>query len=175
VGLGDVYKRQVMNTLENFPSLGKAIVLHPGSPVLRLVPHHYRVIMNGDPDSGLSGSIRSAVSDLRNSADAIMFVLADQPLISSKSIGSLLDLHSRHPKKIISYAVRGDPRNPMIFPSNYFDDLLSLKGDNGARKVAIENDADLVRLEVEGVELLDVDLPVDRNEIEKILRSRGRC
>ena len=63
-----------------------------------------------------------------------MFFTADQPCLDVKAVKRLMAAFEER-KQIIVPVYEGKTRNPVIFPIKYKDDLLSLKGDNGGKKV----------------------------------------
>ena len=91
------------------------------------------VVFNPDNEEGISSSIRLGVK-LSGNSDAVMFFTADQPCLDVKTVKRLMAAFEER-KQIIVPAYEGKTQNPVIFPIKYKDDLLSLKGDNGGKKV----------------------------------------
>lgn len=108
-------------------------------------------IQNPHPEWGLSSSIHCGIQAC--TSDQIVFLVADQPRIQMDTLYRLLDqsdgIH------IVSSSVQGTLRNPMLFPRSFFSELFALKGDQGAKHVALRH---LCRcIEVNPEELVDVD------------------
>jgi molybdenum cofactor cytidylyltransferase len=70
---------------------------------------------------------------------SVVIVAADQIMINSNHISDLLKIWNRHPRCIIS-AQYGRVRGiPALFPESFFDQLIELSGDVGARKIINQN------------------------------------
>ncbi len=63
--------------------------------------------------------------------DGIMFVQADQFLVSECSIGRLIDAYRRDPDKPARLCYGDKMGSPVIFPPSFYGALKSLSGDNG--------------------------------------------
>ncbi len=102
------------------------------------IPKTVNVILNKNWTEGLSSSIKIAVDLLKNSK-AILFLLADQVLIKQVHIKQLLDLHFQNPNKIIASQYHQILGVPMVVPTLYFNDLLQIEGDTGAKQLLQKN------------------------------------
>ncbi|MDJ0645110.1 MAG: nucleotidyltransferase family protein [Flavobacteriaceae bacterium] len=123
-----------------------------------------KTIYNRNHKKGLSSSIISGVKELVD-RDALLIMLADQPLVTSYYLNSLIYQYFEHPKNIISSTYGASLGVPAIFPQQYFDQLLDLKGDKGAKSLLNECASDVIK--VSGINLIDVDLPEDYNKLKK--------
>lgn len=119
----------------------------------------FRCIRNHHPELGLSHTIRLGTEALSKQCSAILYMVADQPLLKRKSVAGLIDLYLEHPDNIVSAASRGRRGNPCIFPQKYFSSLMSLKGDVGGSTVIKSAPESLLLYEIPGEELLDADTP----------------
>lgn len=86
-------------------------------------------------EGALSDSIRKGVEALLNRSCALILLLADQPFVTSAMIDQLIFMHERSDGECISFAVRGEARNPALFPSSMYPSLMQLRGDRGAREL----------------------------------------
>lgn len=122
------------------------------------------MVVNPDYDAGLSTSIRVGVNSVAEVADAVLLMLADQPLITVEHLGALIATWRRQPDSIVASGYAGTSGPPVVFPRKLFRALASLHGDRGAKSV-IDSNAD--RLEVIQFEpaALDIDRPDDLAEI----------
>ncbi len=119
----------------------------------------FSALINAAPLLGQSHTIFLGVSALF-SMDAIMFMVADQPLLTQKTIRAALALYRANPGSIVALSYMGKRGNPCIFPKEFFQDLLLLKGDIGGNEVVKANKSRLKYYEVKnGRELIDVDTP----------------
>lgn len=75
-------------------------------------------------------------------SDGIMFLVADQPFLTKETIKRLAKLFYEYPGKIIIPKCKGKQRNPVIFPSKVYNELMGINGDRGGRDV-IDNHPEL--------------------------------
>ncbi len=91
------------------------------------------VVVNDDYDSGLASSIVRAVNACQDDADALLIMMADQPLVTAEHLRSLLEAWSGRENEIVATAYAGTAGPPVLFARGAFRDLLELRGDMGAR------------------------------------------
>ena len=128
------------------------------------------VVENPRAEEGMSTSVRRGL-EVCGEAEAVIFALADQPLIGPEAYGRLVEAH--HAGAEIAVATYGGRwRNPALFGRGVWALLgAELHGDRGA-KVAMANHPELVT----GVACDDVADPFDVDTVEELaaLRSRER-
>ena len=125
----------------------------------------FRCVRNERPQDGLSRTVRLGTEALAGECGAVMYLVADQPLLRRESVGALLDFYLAQPESIVSASHGGRRGNPCVFPAKYFPELCALKGDTGGSAV-IRAHAEALRLfELEEVELEDVDT---KDELERL-------
>ena len=118
-------------------------------------------VRNGAPQEGLSRSIALGVNAARaRGCDAVLMAAADQPRLTADSVRALVRAFREGPGTLACLADETHSGNPAIFGSAYFDELLSLRGDRGAKAVlrAHEDVLRVVRCALPG-ELGDADDP----------------
>jgi molybdenum cofactor cytidylyltransferase len=118
------------------------------------------VIVNRDWQTGMASSIRAAIQALPDSATAVMLMLCDQPLITAVQLQSLVNAWQASPAQIIASEYHQSIGVPAIFPASYFDQLLGLEGDKGAKSLLIKHQTDLIRILLPEAEL-DIDTLAD--------------
>ncbi|MEL7610674.1 MAG: nucleotidyltransferase family protein [Bacillota bacterium] len=119
--------------------------------------YKYGVVTNFNPAAGASFTVRLGTRQLFD-ADAALFAVADQPLLKKESVKRLLALYRENPGRIVSLAYGERRGNPAVFPRAYFDELMSLSGDQGGSAVIREHPEALLLCQVEDErELFDVD------------------
>tara|TARA_R110002051_G_scaffold250747_2_gene310100 strand:+ start:18583 stop:19176 length:594 start_codon:yes stop_codon:yes gene_type:complete len=84
---------------------------------------------------GLGSSIAFGITHLNslNFYDAVFILLADQPLIDAPFLGRMLKEYECDTTKIIATKYPNNKGVPAIFAKEYFDDLINLTGDTGAK------------------------------------------
>ena len=124
------------------------------------------VIVNPDWQTGMASSIRAAIRALPNSATAVMLMLCDQPLITDVQLQSLVSAWQATPEQITASQYHQSIGVPAIFPARYFDRLLMLEGDKGAKSVLIKHQTDLIRISLPEAEL-DIDTLADFQDLHQ--------
>lgn len=163
---GDPLIKRSIDTLLNVP-LWETVTVTSGDPSLsRFLKGRTVEIINKDAERGIATSIVTATEYFSGKVDAILFMLADQPLVDQSDVMILVNASDRHPDHIVACFAEGDVRNPVIFPSRYFDELLSLRGDRGAKAIANSHPELLVRIPVEPSHLMDVDTQEDLDRVK---------
>jgi len=91
-------------------------------------------IFNPKYKSGLSSSIVTGIQHLANqNFDAVLILLGDQPLITTQYLNEMMDTYNNHDGKIIASNYTETLGVPTIIPRTYYNELLKLKGDKGAK------------------------------------------
>ncbi len=137
------------------------VVGHDWATVLRLVNSDSGfVVVNEDYENGLGTSIAAAARACQKYADAILLILADQPLVTVEHLQVLINSWSGADNEIVATAFFDTQGPPVLFPRGAFLALCSLTGDQGARALFHDNRFSLktVRFEAAAV---DIDTPAD--------------
>ncbi|WP_370831735.1 NTP transferase domain-containing protein [Clostridium sp.] len=115
------------------------------------------VVINDNSSLGISSSIKLGINFDKN-ADGYMFMVCDQPFISIKTLNSLIDNFINGNKGIVCVGYGDNKGNPVIFSKRYINELLSLEGDNGGKRILKGhlNDLNIVNVDNE-IELADID------------------
>lgn len=128
-------------------------------PALRGLPT--QIVANAEWEEGLASSIRYGVSAAMSSMpelQRVILALGDQPMIMPSIYDSLLACYGGMDLAACHY---GDTfGTPALFGSAYFDELLSLHGDRGAKSILMANRATLRLVECAAA-TVDLDTPQD--------------
>jgi len=144
---------------------------HDSAAVAKSAGHAARfVIVNDRYADGMSSSIVAAVSTLAHTAGGILLILADQPLINSGHLQSMLDSWSGSRTEIVATAFADTSGPPVLFPSGTFPALTRLTGDRGARSVLQDNRFALKTIEFENA-AVDIDTSRDLADLSKKARE----
>jgi molybdenum cofactor cytidylyltransferase len=133
------------------------------APLLKHSPAS--VTVNRDWAEGIASSIREGVGHTPNSADAIMFVLADQAAVTTEDLRRLAGAWRRSPSCIAAAQYSGGVGVPAVFPRWCFRELNELRGDRGAQLLLQRHVDRMVRLAMPSAEL-DIDRPEDLLALE---------
>lgn len=123
-------------------------------------------IYNAHPDYGISHTIELGTDALRD-CSAILYMVADQPLLDDASVERIVQKWREHPCNIVGASHAGKRGNPCIFPREFFDELMSLHEDHGGNTVIRRYPDRLLLVEVAEEELTDVDTVQALRELEE--------
>ena len=117
-------------------------------------------VINTDYEQGLASSIACGVRSVAESADAILLMLADLPLVTTEHLTNLIDAWAESPQKIVASAFEDTLGPPIVFPKADFDALMQLSGDRGARPIIDANKGRVQAIPCEEA-AFDIDRPED--------------
>jgi molybdenum cofactor cytidylyltransferase len=117
-------------------------------------------VINNDYEQGLASSIACGVRAVAESADAILLMLADLPLVTTEHLTSLVDAWAASPQSIIASEFEDTLGPPSVFPKADFDALMQLQGDRGARPIIDANKGRVQAIACEEA-AFDIDRPED--------------
>ena len=112
----------------------------------KLANRPVKIAINQIYHQGMSTSIVKGLSLVNNRAQAIMVALADQPLINSQTINRLIEESLGYDKGIVIPTYQAERGHPVIFASEYKEELLGLKGDIGGRQTIKEHPNDTLEV-----------------------------
>jgi molybdenum cofactor cytidylyltransferase len=121
-------------------------------------------VVNNDYKEGLASSIACGVRSVAESADAILLMLADLPLVPAAHLTLLVDAWTESPRSIIASAFADTLAPPVVFPRADFDALLQLSGDRGARPIIDANKERVQTITCEEA-AFDIDRPEDLTRV----------
>ncbi len=133
------------------------IVTQPDFPLIRdnEYPEIKRVI-NHNWQRGQSSSMKAGLNAVDEKTDAVMFFMADQPMVYQDIINRLIIAFQESEKPIISPLYNGKKGAPVIFKRRLFNELDLIQGDRGGRDL----------LEVYPVEYVNIDMPLAAMDVD---------
>lgn len=123
-------------------------------------------LKNGHPDWGAAYTIRLGTEAMAQ-CDAILYLVADQPLLDAAAIAKILETWQENPDRIVAPAHDGRTGNPCIFPREFFPELCQLQGDVGGKYVIKAHLDRLLTVEVAPDALFDCDTPEALAELRR--------
>ncbi|MEW5909782.1 MAG: nucleotidyltransferase family protein [Thermodesulfobacteriota bacterium] len=108
-----------------------------------------KIEINSEYQEGMSSSIRTGLREVERRFPSVMFLLGDQPLVDAGFINRLLDQFWTSDKSICVPVFQGKRRNPTLFTRRWYDALLKIVGDVGARHLIESNPKELLQVDVE--------------------------
>jgi len=131
--------RAVMNTgIENMVVVLGHYTVHI-EPIVTRFP--VTLVHNPTPDDGQNASLHCGLRGLSRSADTIMVMLADQPLIETRDIDDLLQAYRQRPKQtdVLVPTVNDLPGNPVLFSDTVRKIILQRDNTYGCKQWQLEN------------------------------------
>lgn len=109
---------------------------------------------------GIGASIRCGVRRVAHAADAVLLLLADQPLLAAEHVDRLVRCWRESPDAIVASRYEGMLGPPIVFPKRDFAALCALAGDVGARNLVAAAGDRVIAIDCEAA-AVDVDRPQD--------------
>ena len=135
---------------------------HSATQVAKHIPPGCRTVLNKDWEAGISSSIRAGLAAIDHQAEAALFVLADQPQVTSAAIERILQAYYGSTKPIVAPVYHGQRGTPVLFDRRLFPALKALRGDVGGREVMARLADEIATVEMESPEMfLDIDTAAD--------------
>jgi molybdenum cofactor cytidylyltransferase len=116
------------------------------------------VVLNEEWAEGVGSSIRAGLEALEASSpelNGVIIALADQPNFSAAHVNRLLAERERTGRSIVATEMREQLVLPAYFGSEFFLDLLSLRGDSCARSLIDANRANVAAVCFDDLEDID--------------------
>ena len=113
-------------------------------------------IYNRQWSKGLGSSISFVATQMENESkcSSVLITLGDQVKLSEQDYQKLVDVYEEEKIVVSSYCLKKGP--PAIFPRKYFEQLMNLKGDNGAKEVIRKNSNFVISCKVDNASF-DID------------------
>ena len=105
------------------------------------------MIENDEWEEGMASSVRIGLSTLLKifpSADAVIFMVCDQPYVSASLLNDLINTQVDTCKPIVACNYGETIGPPALFHRSFFEELMQLKGDAGARKIIQQHGDEVV-------------------------------
>jgi molybdenum cofactor cytidylyltransferase len=126
-------------------------------------------VFNKDWEEGMASSIRSGLStflEIEPAAESVIFMVCDQPFVSSSLLNELISKHVETNKQIIASTYQGTVGTPVFFEKTFFPALLNLKGQSGAKKIIQQNSESTIRIPFP-LGYVDIDTKEDYELLQK--------
>lgn len=121
------------------------------------------IVFNKHWERGMGSSLKSGLLHLLSTypaLDTVVILVCDQPLLRSENISALLKRYQETGKPLIASRYSRMPGVPSLFAKSYFEKLARLPDDQGAKKIILQNQADVSEVEFRGGEV-DLDTMED--------------
>ena len=130
---------------------------------LKEIEFQGKVVENKEWKKGMSTSLIKGIKALDKDTDAAILCLTDQPLIPLNHYQKLLSNFEKE-QKLIASLYRDAAGVPALIPRKYFEEILQLHGQGGAKYVLRKYHADSILIPCKEA-ALDVDTEEDYRRI----------
>jgi molybdenum cofactor cytidylyltransferase len=120
-----------------------------------------KFVRNPDFAGGLASSVKAGIAAVSAKADGAVICLGDMPMIDAHLIDRLIETFAPDRGNLIVVPVADGRRgNPVLWSRRFFNELMTLDGDIGARHLIGKHSAAVAEVPVEGDSaFLDIDTP----------------
>jgi molybdenum cofactor cytidylyltransferase len=120
-----------------------------------------KLVRNPDFAEGLASSVKAGIAAVPDDADGAVICLGDMPMISAQLIDHLIEAFAPDRGNLIAVPVSDGRRgNPVLWSRRFFNELMALDGDIGARHLIARHGEAVAEVAVEGFgAFLDIDTP----------------
>jgi molybdenum cofactor cytidylyltransferase len=131
---------------------------------------NFEIVFNKDWEQGMASGIgiglKKAIT-LNNEIEKVIIAVCDQPFVSSSLFQELFQKQNKSGRHIVASAYAGTVGTPVLFTQKYFDALMGLTGDQGAKILLKKYSEDLAT-----VDFPDGNIDIDTQEdYENLLKG----
>jgi molybdenum cofactor cytidylyltransferase len=122
------------------------------------------LVVNEQAGEGIASSIRAAVEHSREHP-ALMIALGDEPRVDRSLVMRVMQLWHETRAPVVVPRYNGEPGHPVLFDEAVYGDLLSLKGDRGAKGLIDRYGDKVLSVDVDGPRPIDIDVTADLDKL----------
>lgn len=115
-------------------------------------------VANTSWQQGLSSSISAGVAQLSDDIDGVMLILVDQWRLKIQDLNAMMASWQKQPEKIIAAANESKLGPPVIFPRQFFQQLIVQRSGNGAKALLKKYPEQLISVDL-AHGFIDLDTP----------------
>ena len=126
-----------------------------------------RFVHNPHYPEGLGTSLRAGIGAVSENLAGAVILLSDMPRVTPEIVNALIDrFHADGDRTICQPAFDGRPGNPVLWPREFFPDMLDIRGDTGARQLLARHADRVSAVEVKDAAIhFDIDTPEDLDSV----------
>ena len=121
------------------------------------------VVHNPLWQDGMASSVRTGLAtvlDIEPNVAACVFMVCDQPFTEATLVDALVQKHQQSGKGMVACAYNNTMGTPALLDRRYFQELLALEGQEGAKKLLYLYEEDVVTIPFPGG-AFDIDTAAD--------------
>lgn len=150
------------------------VVLGAGAAALRreIKQVKVRIIENALYKEGMSTSLKTGLQAVSPRAQAVIVLLADQPLVSHSTIDALIDKYLESGSLIVAPVYGGKRGNPVLFDRSLISELAAVTGDKGGREIIKRHPDHMATVPFESTLIgSDIDTWDDLNQVYRLSQT----
>jgi molybdenum cofactor cytidylyltransferase len=151
----------------------QVVVVYSSDEVKKAVEGDTELVFNPDARTGMASSLKVGLGALRPEIEAAVILLGDQPMVGARTVAALMRAWRREGSRPAVAVSQGHSEwaPPVVIARELWDQLLSLKGDAGARQVLGGHPELLDTVPAPGRQD-DIDTPEDYAKIVRLFPRR---
>jgi len=139
----------------------------------RMLNSRLITVLNQRYEGGMSTSLKCGLMETKDEFPSIMVLMGDQPLLSHETINFMLRSFRSSDKDICVPVYKGKRGLPVCFTSRFYNDILGITGDTGAREIIGRKPEDVLTVELEDpTAFLDIDNEGDFERLKSLVKNR---
>lgn len=108
-----------------------------------------KVVVNSHHEEGMSTSLQAGLRATGAACDAAIFVLGDQPFVTSSLLDRLIERFAETGKAVVRPLVGDRPANPVLMGAELFPEVHEQHGDVGGREIVARHPGEVCLVEVD--------------------------
>jgi molybdenum cofactor cytidylyltransferase len=168
------YKKTTLlkNTINEIASIANTVIIVVTGSNRELIENELdssqiKISHNPDWEFGMSSSISKGLTDLLAiypDCESCIFTVCDQPYVTQSIFENLITEYQKTGKGIIASSYSETLGTPVLFDKKYFNELIALKGQEGAKKIINKFLDDTVSIPFEKGDI-DIDTQEDYDKL----------
>jgi molybdenum cofactor cytidylyltransferase len=122
----------------------------------------------------MSTSLAAGVAAQPPDCEAAVVLLGDQPRVTAAAVDRLIAAYRATGKPMVVSRYGSVTGAPALIARPLFDDVQTLRGDMGARRLAARHPERVAEVALDAEQALDVDTPEDFARLRRALESGSR-
>jgi molybdenum cofactor cytidylyltransferase len=121
------------------------------------------IVVNPDWEQGMASSIKAgmaALQELYPQIESALIMLCDQPFVDAALLQQLVNASVQNPDLIVASAYQNTVGVPVLLGKHWFDKLLTLQGQEGAKQLLMLHPDNVIAVPFEKGGI-DIDTPQD--------------
>jgi molybdenum cofactor cytidylyltransferase len=131
--------------------------------VREVIGDSVEIAISSDWESGMAASLAAGVAAIADdpTVGRCAIVMGDTLGLDPHDAAAVLAASDAEPDAVVQATHNHAPSHPTVFPRSWFDRLIGLTGDRGARELLRSGYETVVRVPLANSDLIDVDTPAD--------------